>query len=315
MKLVTFSTPEFPKPHLGLVQNDEVLDVNLAGRALQLTIPDSMLALIEQYEQGQKTLQELLAKANNRPFSQVKTFTDVGAAHRLQEVKVYAPIPQPRKNVMCMALNYAEHAKETADIRERATTAPPTIPILFTKATTTINGPYDPFVIDPTVSNEIDWEVELGVIIGKGGRHISEADALSHIFGYTVINDITARDLQTRHKQFFLGKSLDGSCPIGPYIVTADEIADPQKLALRLCVNGETKQDSNTSEMVFSIPTIIATLSAVLTLEPGDIIATGTPSGVGFSRNPPEFLKPNDIVECEVEGIGVLRTPIRSVHK
>ncbi len=311
MKLVTFSTPELPKPHLGLVQNDEVLDIDLAGRALQLTVSDSMLAHIAQNEQGRQALQALLAKANNRPFSQVKTFTDVGAVHALQEVKLHAPIPQPRKNVICMAVNYAEHARETASIRERTTTAPPTSPILFTKATTTINAPDEPFVIDPTVSEEIDWEIELGVIIGKGGKHISEADALSHIFGYTIINDITARDLQARHKQFFLGKSLDGSCPIGPYIVTADEIADPQKLSLRLRVNGEIKQDSNTSEMVFSIPTIIATLSAVMTLEPGDIIATGTPSGVGFSRTPPEFLRPNDVVECEVEGLGILRTPIK----
>ncbi len=310
MKLVTFSTSELPRPHLGLVQNNEVLDVDLAGRALQLTVPDSMLALIEQYEQGQQALQALLAKANNRPFSQVKTFTDVGAVHTLQEVKLHAPIPQPRKNVICMAVNYAEHARETAGARDRAT-APPTSPILFTKATTTINDPDAPFVIDPTVSTEIDWEVELGVIIGKGGKHISEADALSHIFGYTIINDITARDLQARHKQFFLGKSLDGSCPIGPYIVTADEIADPQKLSLRLRVNGETKQDSNTSEMVFSIPTIIATLSAGMTLEAGDIIATGTPSGVGFTRTPPEFLRPNDIVECEIDGLGILRTPIK----
>ena len=310
MKLVTFSTPELPRPHLGLVQNNEVLDVDLAGRALQLTVPDQMLTLIEQYEQGQQALQALLAKANNRHFSEVKTFTDVGAVHTLQEVKLHAPIPQPRKNVICMAVNYAEHARETASARERATTAP-TSPILFTKATTTINDPDAPFVIDPTVSTEIDWEVELGVIIGKGDKHISEADALSHIFGYTIINDITARDLQARHKQFFLGKSLDGSCPIGPYIVTADEIADPQKLSLRLRVNGETKQDSNTSEMVFSIPTIIATLSAGMTLEAGDIIATGTPSGVGFTRTPPEFLRPNDIVECEIDGLGILRTPIK----
>ncbi len=310
MKLVTFSTTALPRPHLGLVQNDEVLDVDLAGRALQLTVPDQMLALIEQYEQGQKALQALLTKANGRPFSQVQTFTDVGAVHTLQEVKLHAPIPQPRKNVFCMAVNYAEHAKETAAIRERATTAPPDVPILFTKATTTINDPDAPFVIDPNVSTEIDWEVELGVIIGKNGKNIRPEDAFSYVFGYTVINDITARDLQARHKQFFKGKSLDGSCPIGPYIVTADEIADPQKLALHLSVNGVTKQDSNTSEMVFPIPVIISTLSAGLTLEAGDIIATGTPSGVGFSRTPPEFLKPGDTVECEVEGLGILRTPI-----
>jgi len=309
MKLVTFSTTNIPKPHLGLVQNDEVLDVDLAGRALQQQVPDQMLALIEQSGQGQNALQPLLAKANGRPFSQVKTFTDVGAVHTLQEVKLHAPIPQPRKNVMCMAVNYAEHAKESAGMGGQ--TAPPEIPILFTKATTTINAPDAPFVIDPNVSTKIDWEVELGVVIGKSGKNIRAEDALSHVFGYTVINDITARDLQSRHKQFFKGKSLDGSCPIGPVVVTADEIADPQKLALHLRVNGETKQDSNTSEMVFGIPTIIATLSAGMTLEAGDIIATGTPSGVGFSRTPPEFLKAGDMVEAEVEGIGILRTPIQ----
>ena len=310
MKLVTFSTTELPRPHLGLVENTEVLDVDLAGRALQQTVPDSMLALIESGKQGLQALQTLLVKANGRPFSQVKTFTDVGAVHTLQEVKLYAPIPQPRKNVMCMAVNYAEHAKESGSMRGQTTT-PPEVPVLFTKATTTINAPDAPFVIDPNVSTQIDWEVELGVIIGTGGKNIRAEDALSHVFGYTVINDITARDLQTRHKQFFKGKSLDGSCPIGPVIVTADEIADPQKLALSLRVNGVTKQDSNTSEMVFALPTIIATLSAGMTLEAGDIIATGTPSGVGFSRNPPEFLKAGDVVEAEVEGIGVLRTPIQ----
>lgn len=310
MKLVTFSTTDLPRPHLGLVQNNEVLDVDLAGRALQQMVPDQMLALIESGEQGAQALQALLAKANGRAFSQVKTFTDAGAVHTLQEVKLHAPIPQPRKNVMCMAVNYAEHAKESGSMRGQTTT-PPEIPILFTKATTTINAPDAPFLIDPNVSTEIDWEVELGFIIGKGGKNIQPEDAMSHIFGYTVINDITARDLQSRHKQFFKGKSLDGSCPIGPVVVTADEIADPQKLALSLRVNGVTKQDSNTSEMVFKIPTIIATLSAGMTLEAGDIIATGTPSGVGFSRNPPEFLKAGDVVEAEVESIGVLRTPIQ----
>lgn len=159
MKLVTFSTPELPTPHLGLVQNDEVLDVDLAGRALQLTLPDSMLALIEHYEEGQRGLQALLTKANGRSFHQVQTFIQVGAVHTVQEVTLHAPIPRPRRNIICMALNYAEHAKETADIRERPTSAPPTIPILFTKATTTINGPYDPFVLDPAVSTEIDWEI------------------------------------------------------------------------------------------------------------------------------------------------------------
>jgi 2-keto-4-pentenoate hydratase/2-oxohepta-3-ene-1,7-dioic acid hydratase in catechol pathway len=310
MKLASFSTNELPKTHLGIVLGDEILDVDLAGRALKLSPPDQVLSLIEHYEQSKPDLDAILEKAAGRRFSEVKTFSDIGAVHQLSAVHLAAPIPQPRKNVMCMALNYLEHAKETADMRKRNPDAPKN-PILFTKATTTIIGPYDTFVIDPEVSSEIDWEAELGVIIGKRGKNISEDDALSYIFGYTVINDITARDLQSRHVQFFKGKSLDDSCPIGPWIVTADEIKDPQNLAIRLRVNGELKQDSNTSEMIFPIKTIIAVLSKGMTLEPGDIIATGTPSGVGFSRKPPEFLKPGDLMETEIEGIGILKNPIK----
>ena len=215
MKLASFSTNELPKPHLGIVLGDEILDVDLAGRALQLSPPDQVLSLIEHYEQSKPDLDAILKKAAGRRFSEVKTFSDIGAVHQLSTVHLAAPIPQPRKNVMCMALNYLEHAKETADMRKRNPDAPKN-PILFTKATTTIIGPYDTFTLDPEVSSEIDWEAELGVIIGKRGKNISEDDALSYIFSYTVINDITARDLQARHVQFFKGKSLDDSCPIGP---------------------------------------------------------------------------------------------------
>ncbi len=309
MRLVSFSTRDIPRPHLGLVRDDEVVDVDLAGRALNLSVPDQMLDLIDNYEQGQQALQAILDKAGSRRFSEVRTFTEVGAAHALSEVQLAAPIPRPRKNIMCMALNYSEHARETAAPRGRDPSAP-TIPVLFTKAPTAVNSPDGAIEVDPAVSTEIDWEVELGVIIGKAGKNIREEDALSHVFGYTVVNDVTARDLQARHKQYFKGKSLDGSCPMGPWIVTADEIANPHHLQLRLRVNGVTKQDSNTELMIFSINTIIATLSAGMTLEPGDIIATGTPSGVGFSRNPPEFLRSGDVVEAEVEGIGVLRNTV-----
>ena len=309
MKLVSFSTSALPIPHLGIVRDDEVIDVDLAGRALQLSVPDQMLALIENYALYKDALSTILSKATNRRFSDVKTFTDVGAAHKLSEVQLAAPIPQPRKNVMCLAVNYREHAQETAVVRGHSGEIPQH-PMFFTKAPTTINEPYGDIVIDPAVSSEIDWEVELGVIIGKKGKNIRADDALSYVFGYTVLNDITARDLQTRHKQFFKGKSLDGSCPIGPWIVTADEVADPHNLALKLRVNGETKQDSNTSLMIFSINQSIEVLSAGMTLEPGDIIATGTPSGVGFSRTPPEFLKPGDVVEAEVVGIGLIRNHV-----
>src|SRR5205807_7873544 len=190
----------------------------------------------------------------------------------------------------------------------------PEYPVIFTKAPTTVNGPYGDIVIDPAVSEQIDWEAELAVIIGKGGKNIREEDALSYVFGYTVLNDVTARDLQARHKQFFKGKSLDGSCPMGPWIVTADEIPDPYNLALRLRVNGETKQDSRTNLMIFSINKAISVLSQGMTLEAGDILATGTPSGVGFSRTPPEFLKPGDVVEAEVENVGLIRNRVVSVE-
>jgi 2-keto-4-pentenoate hydratase/2-oxohepta-3-ene-1,7-dioic acid hydratase in catechol pathway len=239
----------------------------------------------------------------------VKTFSDVGAVRALSEVQLAAPIPRPCKNIVCLGLNYADHAKESAEARGRQATILED-PLFFTKAPTTVNGPYGTIVIDPAVSTQIDWEVELAVIIGKAGKNIREEDALSHVFGYTVLNDVSARDLQSRHKQFFKGKSLDGYCPMGPWIVTADEIPDPQQLTVRLRVNGVTKQESNTSLMLFSVRAIIAILSQGLTLESGDIIATGTPSGVGFARNPPEFLKAGDIMETEIEGIGTMRNTV-----
>jgi 2-keto-4-pentenoate hydratase/2-oxohepta-3-ene-1,7-dioic acid hydratase in catechol pathway len=312
MKLVSFSTSDIPRPHLGIVRDDEVVDVDLAGQALKLSVPDHMLDLIDNYAQYKDALQAIVNKAASRHFSEVRTFADIGAAHALSEVQLAAPIPRPRKNVFCLAVNYKEHAQETARVQGHSG-EPSQVPIFFTKAPTTINGPYGEIVIDPAVSSEIDWEVELAVIIGKAGKNIRAEDALSYVFGYTVLNDITARDLQARHKQYFKGKSLDGSCPMGPWIVTADEIADPHNLALRLRVNGQSKQDSNTSLMIFSINQAISVLSAGMTLEPGDIIATGTPSGVGFSRVPPEFLKPGDIVEAEVEGIGLIKNTVTGV--
>jgi len=225
------------------------------------------------------------------------------------KAELLAPIPRPHKNVMCLGLNYKDHAEEIA----RAKGLPielPEHPVVFTKSPTSVTAPGADVPAHVGVTSELDWEVELGVVIGTGGRAIPRAQALAHVFGYTVINDLSARDLQFRHKQWFLGKSLDGFCPIGPAIVTADEIPDPQRLKLFCRVNGATKQDSSTAQMIFGVATIVETLSRAMTLEPGDVIATGTPAGVGFARQPPEFLKSGDVVECEIERIGVLRNRI-----
>lgn len=309
MKLASFSTTAIPKIRIGIVQGNEVIDVDLAARALNIIPHEQMLDLLDHYEQGMRELYAILDKAGGRSFSEVKTFTEIGAVHDLSGVQLAAPIPRPRKNIMCLGWNYAEHAQETARLRGQETNVPE-YPVIFTKAPTTVNSPYGNIVIDPAVSEQIDWEAELAVIIGKGGKNIREEDALSHVFGYTVLNDVTARDLQSRHKQFFKGKSIDGYCPMGPWIVTADEIGNTQQLTVRLRVNGVTKQEGNTNMMIFPIRTIIAVLSKGMTLEPGDIIATGTPSGVGFARNPPEFLKAGDVMETEVEGIGTLRNVV-----
>lgn len=222
-----------------------------------------------------------------------------------------APLHTPRKNIFCVGRNYAEHIAEG----ERAQNAKIGItehPVYFTKPATAVVGHGGDVLIFPSVSEKIDYEVELAVVIGTTGRDIPKDRAFAHVFGYTILNDITARDVQRRHGgQYFKGKSLDGSCPIGPWIVTADEITDPQDLSISLSVNGELRQNGWTHDMIFDIPTLIASLSEGLTLEPGDIIATGTPSGVGYAMDPPQYLKPGDTVICDIANIGQLKNTVR----
>ncbi|MGD8592946.1 MAG: fumarylacetoacetate hydrolase family protein [Gammaproteobacteria bacterium] len=253
---------------------------------------DSMQAVIEHAAKTIPLIEKLAADAGDQAWLLISS------------VQLCAPIPEPKRNILCLGWNYAEHAKESSSAKGVHIEELPQHPIVFTKATTTVNGPFDNIVYNDQVSRRLDWEVELGVIVGKKGRHIQPQDALDYVFGYTVINDVSARDLQKRHQQFFLGKSMDGTCPMGPWIVTAGEIADPQNLPLRCLVNGVVKQQASTNQQIFPVANVISTLSSVMTLLPGDIIATGTPSGVGFARTPPEYLTPGDVVECEVRGIG-----------
>ena len=230
--------------------------------------------------------------------------TQGSAVRRLADLAVLPPLDPPRGNVLAIGRNYQKHAEEGARALDEKV-GPPTI---FTKAITTISGPYDDIPIDSAVSVNIDWEVELGVVVGQAGRSIKRQDALDHVFGYTVVNDVTARDMQRGWGgQWFKGKSLDASCPSGPWVVTADEVPDPTSLQLRLLVNGEVKQDANTRDMIYPVDSLIEWLSMGMTLLPGMLIATGTPEGVGFARTPPEYLRPGDIMETEVQGVGTLR--------
>lgn len=238
-----------------------------------------------------------------------KEFADSSELPSIEEVHLLAPIPTPRRNIMCLGKNYTEHARESDEARGLAVNIPK-FPVVFNKATTAVTGPYDEIPYDTAVSTQIDWEAELAIIIGQTGKNIPKEQALDYVFGFTIINDLTARDLQQQGKQFFKGKSLDGHCPMGPWIETADTFTYLSSRQITSRVNGITKQDSNIEKMIFDIPTTIAYLSRGMTLIAGDIIATGTPSGVGFARTPPEFLKPGDVVECEVEGLGIIRNRI-----
>jgi 2-keto-4-pentenoate hydratase/2-oxohepta-3-ene-1,7-dioic acid hydratase in catechol pathway len=227
----------------------------------------------------------------------------------LADVKLLAPIPRPIKNVFCVGWNYLEHFEEGAKkLQEKREL--PVHPVFFSKAPTAVIGPFDNVPFAAKVSTSYDWEVELGVIIGTSGKDIGEGDAMRHIWGYTVVNDVSVRDAQRYHGgQWHKGKSFDGTCPMGPWIVTADSL-EPNNLRVTCRVNGTTKQDSNTKFLYFKLPRLISELSAGLTLEAGDVISTGTPEGVGFARTPPEFMKAGDLLETEIEGIGTMRNPI-----
>jgi len=299
MKYATFSLPSDVVPRLGVVRDDRIVDTAMLPLGTWRA-PTTLLDLIQQGPEAWQRMSQLV--------NQVGSTT----GHPINGVRWHAPIPRPSKNVFCLGRNYVAHAEEAARARGQEVKIP-SIPVIFTKAPTSVAGPFDDIPLDRSVTQQVDWEVELGAVIGKTGRNISKANALQHVFGYTVINDVSARDLQQQHMQWFKGKSLDGFCPMGPYVVTADEFGDPQSKQLQLRVNGVTKQDASTSKMIFPVDVIIEWLSKGLTLEAGDIIATGTPEGVGMGRTPQEFLVDGDVLETEVEGIGTLRNRIMDI--
>jgi 2-keto-4-pentenoate hydratase/2-oxohepta-3-ene-1,7-dioic acid hydratase in catechol pathway len=287
MKLVTYAPLPSGSPRPGILLDDNTI-VEASGFA-------TMLDIIQGGAAAMAKLNELAAK----PATKVK----------LADVKLLAPIPRPSKNVFCVGWNYLEHFEEGARKLEEKRELPK-YPVFFSKTPTAVNDPTGTIPFDAAISTSLDWEVELGVVIGPGGKNISEADAMKHVFGYTVMNDVTWRDVQRRHGgQWHKGKSFDGTCPMGPVIVTADSL-DHTNLKVECRVNGVVKQSSNTKFMYFKVPRLIADLSLGMTLEAGDLISSGTPEGVGFARTPPEFLKPGDLLETEIEGIGVLRNPV-----
>ena len=298
MRLVTYQLLDSQELKTGIqISKDQVVDIATETKARGgAQFVTTMLDIIAGGAATMTLLREIEASPKTAPIM-------------LNKALLKAPIPRPLKNVFCVGWNYLEHFEEGGakleDKREL-----PKWPVFFSKAPTAVNGPYDVIPFDANVSTQLDWEVELGVIIGKSGKNISEADAMSHVFGYTVINDVTWRDIQRRHGgQWDKGKSLDGTCPMGPCIVTADAL-DHTNLHLTCRVNGATKQDSNTKHLYFKLPRLIHDLSLGQTLEAGDIISSGTPEGVGFARTPPEFMKAGDLLETEIEGIGVMRNPI-----
>jgi 2-keto-4-pentenoate hydratase/2-oxohepta-3-ene-1,7-dioic acid hydratase in catechol pathway len=301
MRYATFSLPsDTTAPRLGVLQGERIIDFRAAATGRWPgDVPGTLLDLIRQGPDSWKRARDLAA-ASGAP------------SYAAADIRWHAPIPRPLKNVFCVGRNYAAHVREGAAAHQQEAKLPE-VPVFFTKAPTAVNGPFDNVPRHHRTTGQMDWEVELGVIIGRSGRDIRNSDALDHVFGYTVINDITARDLQQKHAQWFKGKSLDGSCPMGPVVVTADEFGDPQATRVSLRVNGVTKQDASTSDMIFPVATIIEWLSKGLTLEPGDIIATGTPEGVGMGRTPQEWLQDGDVVETEVAGIGVMRNRVKDV--
>ncbi|MEC8955931.1 MAG: fumarylacetoacetate hydrolase family protein [Pseudomonadota bacterium] len=302
MKLVTYRLGQ-KESRLGVIQDSLIIDVQNFGERIDLSLPSSMLEFIDLGSIAVSSLSEILSKTKARDF--------VGVSVPIENAKILAPIPRPRKNIFGIGLNYTEHIAESARSLDTSSELPQE-PIIFSKFPTAVIGDGEPICHNQKITQQLDWEAELAVVIGKKCNRVDKADALQHVFGYTVINDISARDCR-RAGQWVVSKSQYSFAPMGPCIVTADEIKDPHNLNISCHVNGTEKQNSNTKFMLFNINDLIEDISQGLLLEPGDIIATGTPAGVGAGRDPQEFMWPGDVLETSIEGIGKIRNPIIAV--
>jgi 2-keto-4-pentenoate hydratase/2-oxohepta-3-ene-1,7-dioic acid hydratase in catechol pathway len=303
MRLVTYRGTIESAARLGAIDGDMVVDVEKIGAKAGLSLPAAMLDFIDLGPAALAALRDALDEYRAR--------WPAGAAVPLANVKLLAPIPRPRKNIFGIGLNYIEHVAESARALDTAKDLPKQ-PIIFSKPPTSIIGPGDAIEHNARITQQLDWEVELAVVMGRTARRVTEAEALSFVFGYSVLIDISARD-NRRAGQWIYSKGQDTYAPFGPCIVTADEIGDPHALGLWLTVNGKIKQKSNTRHMLFEVPALIADISAAMTLEPGDIIASGTPDGVGAGRTPQEWLWPGDVVEAGVDSIGQIRHPVVAI--
>ncbi len=316
MKLLTYRIGK--ELRLGALLGESVIDLNkgcarylrnvrgekAAQRVANKVLPPDMLSFLDAGKSAMdaaKVTIEYVAKLG-KPEKR-------GITHKLDAVSIAAPIPRPRKDIFCLGMNYADHVLEVSKSRGTPVPPPPKdLPSPFSKPPTTVIGPHDP-IVHPKVTQKLDYEIELAFIIGKKGKYIPEAKAYEHIAGYTVFNDVSARDLQF-DVGIFRGKGLDTFAPMGPYLVTTDEIPNPHTLDMELKVNGEVRQKSNTENLIVKIPRTVHLLSSGMTLEPGDIVTTGTPAGVGMGRTPPTFLEPGDVVEATIERIGTLKNPV-----
>lgn len=303
MKLVTYKTQDSDEQRLGFIHNNQVIDMEDFGEISNFPLPSTMLQLIDMGFELVEELNDMIAETEPIFLEEI--------AYEMDEVTFLAPIPKPRKNIIGIGLNYTEHVAESA--RTLDTTGKlPQKPIIFSKPPTTVTATNTYIIKNTKLTSQLDWEVELAVVLGKKGKYVDKANAMDYVFGYTVINDISARDCR-REGQWIVSKGQDTFAPMGPILVTKDEIENPHNLNLSLKVNGIEKQNSNTKFLLFNINDLIEDLSVVFTLEPGDIIATGTPAGVGAGRNPQEWLYDGDVVEATVEGIGTIVNTVKEI--